>query len=419
MKAVQNLLSHTKVQSLIDLFEYSIEPVIITDADWDVGLRIIYVNRELCRMTGYGRKELIGKSPKIFQGKKSNLRTLKHLKTELLAGKNFFGQSINYRKDNSSYIVKWSISPLKDENDVILGYISFQKTIEQVIQIAHEKLLNSIVNTSQNLILVTDLEGYIIYVNDACNEKLGYLKDELIGKHSRILKSGMHSAQFYTQMWNNIIEHGTFSDIFVSRKKDGTFFYDKKNITTIRDTDGNPIYYVSTSTDITEEMTLQKSLESQVYIDSLTQIYNKKKYEEVILEQIKAFQKDKKIFSLIVIDIDHFKKINDSYGHDTGDAILMQFSKIIQHNIRSDDLLFRWGGEEFALIIPKDKEETHKLAEKLRRLIASADFQSIHVTASFGISEIGENKDQKILFKEADTALYRAKSNGRNKVKIF
>jgi len=419
MQSVEKILENTQFQSIIDIFEHSIEPILITDANWNKGLKIVYANREFCRITGYVIEELIGKNPNIFRGEESNFAIFNELKSELLKGNHFVGQSVNYKKDKSSYIVKWSISPLKDQNKNVIGYISFQKTIERVIQLEHEKLLNSIVNTSKNLILVTDLEGYIIYVNDACNQKLGYLKKELIGKHSRVLKSGMQTEKFYKTMWNNILEYGTFSDTFISKKKDGTLFYDKKTITTIRDSEGSPIYYVSTSTDITKQVNLQKKLESQVYIDALTQIYNKKKYEEMIEKQISNTREFNKVFSLILIDIDHFKMINDTFGHEVGDEILIQFSKVIQDNIRNDDLLFRWGGEEFVIITQKNKENAHKLAEKLRKLIVNEKFTTGQVTASFGIAEMSQKIDKNSIFTNADKALYEAKKNGRNQVRIF
>ena len=419
MNQIEDILNNTEASSLISIFEHSVEPILITNTTWEDGLKIIYANRAFCSTTGYTKEELLGVSPKIFQGEDSNQKVLKELKTELLKGNHFVGQSINYKKDNSSYIVKWSISPLKNREGNTIAYISFQKTIERTIQIEHEKLLNSIVNTSKNLILVTDLEGNIIYLNDAFNKKLGYSKDELIGKHSRILKSGMQNEIFYQKMWDSILKTGTFSDIFISRTKDGTLFYDKKHITTIKDSEGNPIFYVSTSTDITKQINKQKNLESQVYIDSLTETYNKKKFEEVILEYIEDYQNRKKVFSLILIDIDFFKKINDVYGHNIGDYILRQFAKLIKDNIRTDDLLFRWGGEEFAIIVQNNKEHCNILAEKLRVEIANATFESINITASFGIAEFSQDMTKSSIFTNADTALYKAKHNGRNQVQIF
>ena len=419
MNEIEHILHITDVKSLVSIFEYSVEPILITNTSWEEGLKIIYSNRAFCNATGYTKEELLGQNPKIFQGVKSNYTAIKELKTELLKGNHFIGQSVNYKKNKTSYIVKWSISPLLDKNSIPIAYISFQKTIETGKQIEHEKLLNSIVNTSKNFILVTDLDGNIIYLNEAFHNKLGYNKGELIGKHTRILKSGMQSEQFYKNMWHSILSTGSYTDIFISKKKDGTLFYDKKNITTIKDNEGDPIYYVSTSTDISKQIAKQKNLESQVYIDSLTQTLNKKKYDEIVEELLEEHKIINKTFSLILIDIDHFKNINDLYGHDVGDYVLTEFSKLLKDNTRDDDLLFRWGGEEFIIITQNTKTDALNLAEKLRLETSNKKFNLIRITASFGISEVSEKIDKKTLFKQADNALYKSKTSGRNQVQIF
>lgn len=419
MNMIQEIFNKIDHDSFNDIFEHCIDPVIITDANWKDGLSILYVNRAFCNVTGFMRKELIGKNPKIFQGTESNEKVIKELKTELIKGNNFIGQSINYKKDGSSYIVKWSISPLKDKNNNIIGYISFQKSIERKVQLKHEKLLSSIVNISNNLILVTDLEGVIVYINKAFSEKLGYEKEELIGKHSRVLKSGKQDDEFYKLMWNSILSTGKFSDIFISKKKDGTLFYDKKEISTIKDDEGNPTYYVSISKDISKQIKDQEYLQSQIYKDQLTQIYNRKKYEEVIEQKISDFEIYRKEFCLVLIDLDHFKEINDNYGHDVGDYILQEFAKLIKQNLRSDDMFFRWGGEEFALIVDSNKYDTYKLVEKLREVLSKKSFQSITITASFGIGQICSNCDKNSLFMKTDDALYKAKNSGRDKVVVY
>lgn len=416
MKNILDLFDKLDTKTLYNLFDHAIDPIVITDANLIDGVRILFANRVFCSTTEYTQEELIGKSPKIFQGKDSNYKLLKELKSELLSGNDFVGQSINYKKNGSSYIVKWSILPLKDTNGKTLGYISFQKVINRDINMEHEKLLSSIVNISNNLILVTDLEGAIVYINDSFSKKLGYTKDELVGKHTRILKSDKQDNNFYKKMWQGILKTGKFSDIFISKKKDGTLFYDKKDITTIRDNEGNPVYYVSISRDITQDVLKQKELEEEVFIDSLTTLYNRKKYDEIIEQKIETYTKEKQLFSLILIDIDHFKNINDTYGHDIGDFILKEFSLLIKENTRDDDILFRWGGEEFAILIQKKASDAFSLAQKLRQFIAKHNFQSIKITASFGISQISTGVNKQLLFNKADHALYQAKKSGRNKV---
>jgi len=419
MDNFDKILNKLDKKSLKTIFEYSIEPIIITDANWRKGIKIIYTNRAFNMITGYRTKELLGKSPKIFQGEDSDINVLRELKKELIKGNHFTGQSINYKKDGNSYIVKWSISPIKDHLDQTIAYISFQKLIDRKVKVEQDKLLSNIVNLSKNLVLVTDLEGVIVYVNDSFSKKLGYKKDELIGNHTRLLKSGMHDDSFYKKMWNEILIKGKFSDIFISKKKDGSFFYDKKDINTIKDEEGEPVFYVSISSDISKQIKKEEFLKKEIYIDSLTNLYNRKKYDLILDEKIKQYKYNNLVFSLILIDIDHFKAINDNYGHDMGDYILKEFAKFVKNNIRSEDYFFRWGGEEFAILVDGDGDVCFSLSQKLRLDIASKRFQSIGITVSFGICQFSKKMSKEDLFTKADSALYKAKDEGRNQVVIY
>ena len=418
MDQFTSLFSSMDQKSLYEIFETSFDPVVVTDANWEDGVKIIYVNEAFCDATGYSKEEVLGENPRILQGKDSNYKILKELKRELQKGHNFVGQTTNYKKNKMPYFVKWSIVPIKDENEEILGYISFQKIIEKRgLELKQDKLLSSIVDISKNLILVTDLEGFIIYINHSFSEKLGYKKEELIGRHSRILKSDVQDKKFYRKMWQSILSKGKFSDTFVSRKKDGTLFYDKKDISTITDDDGNPLYYVSISRDITKQMEKEKELQTQVYTDTLTKLYNRRKYTEVVQQKLENFEKKGKVFSLILADIDHFKSVNDSYGHDKGDQLLREFAQLLEKNLRQDDYIFRWGGEEFAILVDTVGTSATLLANKIRKTVEETTLAELNITASFGVTEFQNGMDIEKLFNTVDQALYEAKQTGRNRVK--
>ncbi|WP_304546156.1 sensor domain-containing diguanylate cyclase [Sulfurimonas microaerophilic] len=419
MEQLTSLLNVVDEKSLYEVFEASFDSVVVTDANWDKGIQILYVNKTFCEATGYTKEEVLGKNPKMFQGTESNYEVLQELKERLKRGEKFVGQTVNYKKNRAPYYVKWSITPLKNKEQELIGYVSFQRIIDKKgLELKHEKLLSSIVDISNNLILVTDLEGFIVYINNSFSEKLGYKKEELIGRHSRVLKSNEQDKEFYSKMWHSILTRGTFSDVFVSRKKDGSLFYDKKDISTIVDDMGNPLYYVSISQDVTQQMEKEKQLQTQAFKDTLTKLYNRRKYNDVIEEKLSAYHNNGDIFSLILIDIDHFKKINDTHGHDVGDGILKDLAKLLKNNIRSDDLVFRWGGEEFVLIVNKPSSSAYLLAEKLRVAISETPLAFIKITASFGVAEITHDMDAQTLFNSADKALYLAKESGRNQVKV-
>ncbi len=314
--------------------------------------------------------------------------------------------------------MQWSVSALRDQNGDPVAYFSTQKILTRLEKIEDEKLLfQSVVKQAPGMILVTNIEGIIVYVNDAFVNNIGYSRSELVGQHSRMLKSGKQGAKFYERMWQELVRHGKFEDVFISQRKDGSLFYDKKKITTIKDKQGNPKYYLAVSYDITQTVETEQDLRDKLFTDQLTKTFNRKKYEKTIKSKITAFKQSDNRFSLILFDIDHFKTINDTHGHQKGDTILKELAKLTQQNLRkNEDMLFRWGGEEFAVITDAPLQQAVLIAQKLRKTIEAHDFSGLHVTASFGVAAIGPEMGAKQLFEQADNALYEAKEQGRNRV---
>jgi len=162
-----------------------------------------------------------------------------------------------------------------------------------------------------------------------------------------------------------------------------------------------------------------KSLEKINSIDSLTKIFNRSKFYERINHEIKMADRYNIELGLVFFDIDHFKKINDQYGHQVGDDVLVEITSRVSAYIREVDTFARWGGEEFIILVPGSSEQsTFKLAEKCRLLIQSTEFtdKKINVTSSFGVSNYKSGETVENLFLRVDKSLYRAKANGRNKV---
>ncbi len=161
-------------------------------------------------------------------------------------------------------------------------------------------------------------------------------------------------------------------------------------------------------------------LKKQTSVDQLTQIYNRKHFDETIEKEIKRSERYKVPLSIVIADIDHFKKINDTYGHLSGDNVLVTFATLIKDNIRSTDMFFRYGGEEFVILLPSTtSKEAQILAEKLRIVIKENKFKDIDsITCSFGISEYIAGDSSTTFFKKADEALYSVKENGRDNIAI-
>lgn len=160
------------------------------------------------------------------------------------------------------------------------------------------------------------------------------------------------------------------------------------------------------------------SLEEASFTDSLTGLYNRVRLDEVFRYESSQFKRYEKAFSIILMDVDHFKSINDTYGHQVGDRVLVEVAGVLRDNTRETDTVGRWGGEEFLLICPETRmESAMQLAEKIRLIIEARDFQTVgRVTSSFGISTFHGGDDPEAMLERADRALYRAKASGRNRV---
>ncbi len=174
--------------------------------------------------------------------------------------------------------------------------------------------------------------------------------------------------------------------------------------------------YAIILSDITEQETTKHELVSLSIKDKLTNIGNRKYYEESLHDHIVLAQRYVHDFSLVIFDIDHFKKVNDTLGHDVGDKVLKEYTEYISHLIRRTDLFSRIGGEEFALILPYTrKDKAYSLIQKLRMLVENHK-KITPITMSFGVVQYEKGDDEEIIFKRADVALYKAKESGRNKV---
>jgi len=179
-------------------------------------------------------------------------------------------------------------------------------------------------------------------------------------------------------------------------------------------------YLIESFIEITERKRMEEELKKLSVTDNLTQTYNRTKFEEVIKREIKRTKRNGRPLSVALFDIDHFKKVNDAYGHDVGDSVLKTLSQIAKSNMRDIDYLIRWGGEEFILIaLDTDLRGAEVIAEKIRHAIESHGFDKVgRVTVSFGVTQFKQDDTEDSFIKRADETLYKAKEKGRNRVEV-
>jgi diguanylate cyclase (GGDEF)-like protein/PAS domain S-box-containing protein len=266
------------------------------------------------------------------------------------------------------------------------------------------------------LIFTTDLSGVITNINDAYSKSIGYTKDELLGQTHAIMRHPDMKKDIFRDMWNGLISNDVWSGEVKNFSKEKTAVYFFINIEPIvKET--KKIGYRS----ICENITDKKRIEELSVTDQLTQLANRLKLEEIFKTEIQRAKRYKHPFSVILLDIDNFKSVNDTYGHDIGDETLKSVAKVLKESVRSTDIVGRWGGEEFIILASETNLEcTVQLAEKIRNNLELYQFKVIgSKTSSFGVSTFEENDTQQTLVKKADNALYKAKNNGRNRVEVY
>ncbi len=264
----------------------------------------------------------------------------------------------------------------------------------------------------------TKSDSTIVEVSEAFEKTSGYSKKELLGKEISMVKHPQRDNEMIKELWDTISKQKIWSGVVKNKRKNGEdYWLEQTIIPKIDEENKNIENFVSIAVDITAK----KELEKMASIDKLTNIYNRRMLDDFLKLELEVANRHNEDLSLIIVDIDHFKTVNDTFGHIAGDNLLTSISKIILKNIRNTDIFGRYGGEEFLIICRKTtKENAFVLAEKLRVLIKDFEFDEIgHKTISFGISDFQKGDTVETLFKKADTALYEAKNTGRDKSVIY
>lgn len=284
-------------------------------------------------------------------------------------------------------------------------FLSFSKSHSSYYQ----ELLDQSIPISK-----TDLKGNITAVNQAFTDITGYEKHELLGKNHNILRHEDVPDSIYKEFWGTLTSDKIWHGEMQNRRKDGSTFWFNVRVHPELNRRGKKIGYIA----VRQDITAGKKMEILASLDPLTKVYNRSKFNHFVEHEISMFKRYNISSTLVLCDIDHFKRVNDQYGHLAGDEILVSIVKLIKQGIRECDLLARWGGEEFALLLPATSgKEALIVVEKIRERISDSAFPSVgRVTVSFGVAEIEEAEDEISWFKHADDALYRAKEHGRNRV---
>ena len=269
-------------------------------------------------------------------------------------------------------------------------------------------------------VVVTDTDSRIVFVNRKFTEVTGYREDEVLGQNPRIMQSGRTPPVTYEQMYAALSAGHEWRGEFLNRKKSGELFWEEASVSPVSDPSGGISHYVAVKEDITDRKHRDGEIWRMAHYDSLTGLANRTLFHERLDKGIDRARQSGESLAVFYIDLDGFKPINDTFGHDTGDVVLRDVARRLQEAIRDSDMAARLGGDEFALIVAglTRSENADRVAQKILECLRqpySLDGHEVHISASIGIAlyprdgEYGSD-----LLQKADEAMYRSKYSGKD-----
>lgn len=283
------------------------------------------------------------------------------------------------------------------------------------------RLSAAVFNSSREGILITDIQKRIISANPALQMLFGYSEAELIGKTPDIFNSGRHPAEFFQQLWHMLTEQGHWQGEILNKRKDGELLQLQLSISAVFDDQQQVSHYAAIFTDLSQIRATEAEMAFLADHDELTHLPNRHLFSQLVEQALKVAQHEQHNCAVLMLDLDHFKDVNDSYGHLHGDELLQQVARRLKHNCRAVDILARLGGDEFAIFLPElaAPEDAALMAEKLIEALSQpwllANEYEVTLGASIGISLYPEHADNTAaMLQGADSALYKAKAAGRS-----
>ena len=393
---------------------------------WDIENNRFEISAHLARLC---KREL-----KYFEGGLDTFIRLVHPKDRSFVKKLFDNVAAGQIKQNADFclsipndnpiFVHQEIDTITHHgHSIVIGTV--QDVSKRVLAEA-ELAIAAIAFESKEPMLITDAQSIILRANQAFLDMTGYSAEELIGETPRKFKSGRHDQAFYQQLWNTLNQTGSWSGEIWDRRKDGSVYPKWLSITAVKDGEGNVTHYVSSHVDISERKASEEKIIQLAFYDPLTNLANRRLLQEQLAHAIAVEKREQKRLALLMLDLDRFKQVNDSFGHLAGDELLQQVAERIKKQVRSQDLVARLGGDEFVVLLEHlhHSHEAVRVAQAIINELAKpfklTQSDDVRIGTSIGISvypEHGNTPEE--LLDNADAALYQSKSQGRGCYSYF
>jgi len=392
---------------------------------WDKELRCQFANKAFSKWHTQQHKDLIGISFKELAGEELFSQNEPYIKN-VLAGKAQRFERTLKKTDGSIGNILAQYIPDFDSDGSVKGFsIQSSEVTELKGTEAELKLAACVFDNTVDAILITDVNGIILSVNPAFSYITGYSPEEAIGSTPHMLKSYRQPEDFYATLWTKLKEQGKWSGEIWNRRKSGDIFLVRVNINMVKDEDDQVIRYISVFSDITDLWHKDESLKHLAFYDALTDLPNRTLLMERLGQKIISSTRKKNKIAVLFLDLDGFKLINDSFGHNVGDELLKVIASRLLALLRQSDIVARLGGDEFIFVVdnPKKKEEIVHLAERIIEAIKKpieVDTNSLQIGSSIGVAVFPEDGATCIeLIEKADLAMYQSKASQQSFIHFY
>ncbi len=296
--------------------------------------------------------------------------------------------------------------------------------------VAQRDLLEKVFDSSYSGVMITDAKANIVEVNPAFTRITGYSSEEVVGKNPHLLASGRHDPDFYSELWSDLENNGHWEGEIWNRRKNGEVYPSWLNINQVHDKAGTLLYYVGMFSDITKRKQAEAQIHQLAFYDPLTELPNRRLLIERLQQAFSSGTRSGQHGAVLFIDLDNFKTLNDTKGHDIGDQLLAEVAKRLNICVRDGDTVARLGGDEFVVVLEslstvsdEAAAQADLVAEKIREVL-SQPYQlanhSHYTTPSIGVVLFrGHQQSLDDVLKHADTAMYQAKTAGRNSIRFY
>jgi len=417
-----------QLERLALVAERTTNMVIITDAQRN----IVWVNNAFTAITGYVSEQAIGATPAaLLLCDRADAGTVESIRAALQQGVGARAQILGHTRDGSDLWLDLDVQPVRTTDGRLAGFVDVAVDITERRRNQAELRVAAIAFDALDAIVITDSAQRILRVNHAFTRITGYTQQEAAGQTTgRLLRSGRHDDAFYAEMREALERHQHWQGEIWNRRKSGEIYPEWLSITAVTDDGGETTNYVAMFTDITQKKQADELIHNLAFYDPLTELPNRRLLLDRLQQTLAGCARHRRSAAVLFMDLDHFKELNDTKGHDVGDLLLVQVARRLRRCVRGNDTVARHGGDEFVVVLEDlsaDPEEAAtqagNLAEKMRETICrpfTLGGHEHHCTTSIGISMLaGETLSVDELLKRADTAMYQAKRSGRNAIRYF